>query len=237
MQNISQSSQSTELMPLYSHQPVQVVYPSQPSQSSAVMYPSHSIIYTQNPVYPNMMVPVQNIPQNVPYPQNSSTPNSCTSASNSYTGQMQEQGVPMSHNINQLNYNQLTHSMSHLTISSNQMGNMNPPSSNQNIPFNQNMAVTHLGQQFDMRIQKNNTPKGNKFSTPKNIVSGSSQSSTGTSSPAATVIAGYCSNNPSTVPYRTPPETPPTQNVAFGYGPNFVPPMIFKQVSLLLDML
>jgi hypothetical protein len=82
--------------------------------------------------------------------------------------------------------------------------------------------------QFDVRQQKNCTPKSNnKFvSAPKGFVFGSSQSSTGTNSPAATVIAGYCPQNSGM--YRTPPETPPTQ---FNYGPGFpMPPMLFRQV-------
>lgn len=63
---------------------------------------------------------------------------------------------------------------------------------------------------------------------------GSSQSSTGTNSPAATVIAaGFCpvtgtGQNPAAM-YRTPPETPPAQ---FIYPPNFaMPPVMFKQVN------
>lgn len=56
---------------------------------------------------------------------------------------------------------------------------------------------------------------------------GSSQSSTGTNSPAATVIAGYCPQNSGI--YRTPPETPPAQ---FAFQPNFNSPIIIKQVFL-----
>lgn len=83
-------------------------------------------------------------------------------------------------------------------------------------------------QQFDNR-PRNSTPKGNKFSTPKKFSVCSSQGSTGTSSPATTVIAGYCNNAPTGM-YRTPPETPPIQNAAFGYNPSFMPPVLYRQV-------
>lgn len=69
---------------------------------------------------------------------------------------------------------------------------------------------------------------------------GSSQSSTGTNSPAATVIAaGFCpvslpGQNPAAL-YRTPPETPPASCLPpaqFGYQPNFpMPPVMLKQVN------
>lgn len=84
------------------------------------------------------------------------------------------------------------------------------------------LQVTQQVQHFEGR-QKNATPKGNKFSTPKNY---SSQNSTGTNSPATTVIAGYCNSGM----YRTPPETPPIQNATFGYHTNFVPSVLYRQV-------
>lgn len=67
------------------------------------------------------------------------------------------------------------------------------------------------------RMQKNATPKGNKFSNPKGV--GSSQSSTGTSSPAMTVVAGQGIGM-----YRTPPPETPTT-------PGFMHPMFMRQVT------
>lgn len=217
-----QNSPSTEMVPVYPSPPMQMVYPPQPTQPNPVIYPGHSIIYTQNPVYPNVMVPVQNISQNMAYPPNPPTPSSCASASNLYVGQLQHEQSTQPQN----NYNQLTHAMNQMTLASNH------PAPNQNVLYNQNMIMPpHIGQQFDFRGIKNGAPKGNKFSTPKNFVSNSShsQSSTGTSSPATTVITTYC-NNQNAVPYRTPPETPPTQNVAYGYAPN-VPQMVLRQMN------
>ncbi|KAF5274789.1 hypothetical protein FQR65_LT00372 [Abscondita terminalis] len=211
-QNVSQNSQNTELVPVYS-QPVQVVYSNQQhTPPNPVIYPSHhNIMYAQTPVYSNVMVPLQN----VPYPQNPPTP----SGSAVFAGPtIQDQNVPI-----QPNYNHLANSMNQL--------NIGQQSSVQNLNLNQNVPLSpHINPQFDMRTIKNCALKGNKFSTPKNFVSCSSQSSTGTSSPATTVMANYCSN-PATASYRTPPETPPTQNVAFGYGPNFVPSAVIRQMS------
>lgn len=103
-----------------------------------------------------------------------------------------------------------------------------PQPHQQNYAFSQNQKMS---QQFDGRT-RNATPKGNKFSTPKKFVC-SSQGSTGTSSPATTVVAGYCNNAPSVGVYRASPETPPIQNVNFGYGGGFVPPpVLYRQVCL-----
>ncbi|KAF5281814.1 hypothetical protein FQA39_LY05028 [Lamprigera yunnana] len=207
-QSVSQNSQNTELVPVYS-QPVQVMYSNhQSTPNNSVMYPSHGIMYTQTPVYSNMMVPVQN----ASYPQNPPTPN--TSAV--FPGQ--DPNIQL-----QTNFNQFANSMSQL--------NVNQQNCSSSIGVNQNMNMSsHINPQFDLRSVKNCALKGNKFSTPKNFVSGSSQSSTGTNSPATTVVAGYC-NNSNTASYRTPPETPPTQNVAFGYGPNFVSSPIIRQIN------
>lgn len=178
------------------------------------------VIYTQNPVYPNPMYPTQTIPQNIPhYPQNTSTPNSCNSSvSNTpYCRQMQEISM-------QPNFNQIATGMNHLNLNSSQMSLASAPSQHGfNYAQNSNKGTQQM-QQFEGR-QRNTTPKGSKFSTPKNY---SSQNSTGTNSPATTVIAGYCNSGM----YRTPPETPPIQNMAFGYHPNFVPSMLYRQVIL-----
>jgi hypothetical protein len=202
--------QNPDVVPVFPQQSVQLVYQTQPNQPNPVMYPPNqpNIVYTQNPVYPAPMYPSQNLPQ---YPQNTSTPNSCTSSIShtQFGAHVQEQ--------NHQSMMQLTQNMSQMSFVQNQV---------QNHP---NYVINKMTPpQFDVRQQKNCTPKSNnKFvSAPKGFVFGSSQSSTGTNSPAATVIAGYCPQNSGM--YRTPPETPPTQ---FNYGPGFpMPPMLFRQV-------
>jgi encore-like protein len=203
--------QNPDVVPVFPQQSVQLVYQTQPNQPNPVMYPPNqpNIVYTQNPVYPAPMYPSQNLPQ---YPQNTSTPNSCTSSIShtQFGAHVQEQ--------NHQSMMQLTQNMSQMSFVQNQV---------QNHP---NYVINKMTPpQFDVRQQKNCTPKSNnKFvSAPKGFVFGSSQSSTGTNSPAATVIAGYCPQNSGM--YRTPPETPPTQ---FNYGPGFpMPPMLFRQMS------
>ncbi|XP_063918685.1 cAMP-regulated phosphoprotein 21 isoform X3 [Zophobas morio] len=203
---------STDLVPVYSQQPVQLVYSTQPSQSNPpVMYPNQpNIVYAQNPIYSSPMYPSQPLP---PYPHNTSTPNSCTSSIShtQFSSHVQEQ--------NHQNVMQLTQNMSQLSFMQNQAPN------HPNYVMNKMTSPPH----FDVRQQKACTPKGGKFgSGPKGFVLGSSQSSTGTNSPAATVVAGYCPQNAGM--YRTPPETPPNQ---YGYGPGFpVPPMLLRQFCL-----
>lgn len=57
----------------------------------------------------------------------------------------------------------------------------------------------------------------------------SSQSSTGTNSPATTIMANYQNM------YKTPPPTPPMQNPNFGYGAGYMPAVLFRQVNVILE--
>lgn len=194
-----------EVLPVYPHQSMQLVYQTQPSQSNPVVYPNQpNIVYTQNPIYPSPVYPTQNLPQ---YPQNTSTPNSCTS-SVSHT-----QFTHIQENNHQNAVMHLTQNMAQMSFAQNH--------THPNFLVNK-MTPPH----FDVR-QKTCTPKSNKFNAPKGFMLGSSQSSTGTNSPAATVVAGYCPQNSGM--YRTPPETPPNQ---YNFGPGFhMPQMLFRQVS------
>lgn len=162
-------------------------------------------------VYPN---------PSIPYPQNTSTPNSCTSSisNTAYCGQVHE--LNAASNVTLPNYGQLSQNMSQMNI------NAIPP---QNFNPTQNMKPFLHG--YDSRLQKNVTPKSNKFSTPKGFGMNSSQSSTGTSSPAMTVVAGYTTSQNAAL-YRTPPETPTTPHIPAGYSTNFVQPMLIRQVHL-----
>lgn len=67
-----QSGPNPDLVSVFPQQPLQMVYPQNP-----VLYPNQqNVVFTQNPVYPPQVFP-QNVPS---YPQNTSTPNSCTSS-------------------------------------------------------------------------------------------------------------------------------------------------------------
>nr|XP_008195354.1 PREDICTED: cAMP-regulated phosphoprotein 21 isoform X3 [Tribolium castaneum] len=176
-----------DLVPVYPH----LVYPNQGYQPPN----QPNVVYAQNPVY------------YPPYPQNTSTPNSCASSVShtQFSSHLQE------NNHQNAVMQQLTQNMSQMSfVQSQNHSNYN------------NMLNKMTPPQFDVR------QKSNKFgATPKGFVLGSSQSSTGTNSPAATVVAGYCPQNPGM--YRTPPETPPNQ---YNYGPGFpIPPMLFRQMS------
>lgn len=104
------------------------------------------------------------------------------------------------------------------------------PNSNSNNSFTQ----TTPNQCFNQMHFENNraTPK-NKFTKIQNYQPSSNHSSGGSNSPANTVISGYYPNTQ--MNYRqTPPETPPTQNIAYSYPPNYVPQsMIFRPVSII----
>lgn len=208
-QSHPQNTPNSEVVPVYSQQPVQVVYPAPQSQP---IYPNQGIIYTQNPLYASPSYPAQNIN----YPQCTSTASSCASSISNAGfcgGQTQETNM----HIGPPSFNQLTQGMGQLNISgpNNQGGN-----------FGQNSKVGFPMVQYDLRGQRSSTPKGNKFNNMKNF--GSSQSSTGTNSPATTVIAGF---NPNAGLYRTPPETPPTPHMTGGFPPNFMQPMVMRQMS------
>ncbi|XP_057655106.1 cAMP-regulated phosphoprotein 21 isoform X2 [Diorhabda carinulata] len=196
---------ATDIPSVYPNQPVQVVYQNQPPPPNTVYYQNQPpIIYSQTPMYQSATSgfppqlshqPIVHQPNLPAYPQGTSTPNGCHSS----TGADQ-----------QTLYN-LAQSIQHMNLGGGSgpcqsfLGNKVPPA------------------QYDFRQrQVNNGLKGKPF---KCFLMGSSQSSTGTNSPAGTVIAAYCPQNPGT--YRTPTETPPHQ---FPFPPNFTPPAIFKQV-------
>lgn len=208
---------NSEMLPVYPQQPIQVVYPSPQTQP---VYPNQGIIYAQNPVYPGSVYSAQNLS----YPQCTSTPNSnaSTISNQAFCGQIPDHGGTPT-------FAQLAHGMSQLNLSG------SAPC------LNQQQGSYGLGtfggkpmgamQSLDNRLQKSGTPKGNKFSNPKVLGMSSSQSSTGTNSPAMTVVAGYGQNAGF---YRTPPETPPTPHMGSGsFNPNFVQPIFVRQVSYL----
>lgn len=101
-------------------------------------------------------------------------------------------------------------------------------------PFPQTQSYAQQG--FDGRNSRNQVKNGGKGYGQRMVYNqsqqGSNHSSGGSSSPANTVISGYF---PNPMNYRqcTPPETP-TQNIAFGYPPNYMQQsMIFRPVSTL----
>lgn len=167
-------------------------------------------------------------PQNIPhYPQSTSTPNSCSSSvsNNAYCrqiGEMPLQTVPVS------SFNHVAQSMGQLNLNAGQMS-VNS-SSHQNYTQHQK----HQQQQQQQQPQKSYTPKGgSKFNGGKNFTNCSSQNSTGTSSPATTIATGYPGNMSGGNMYRPATDTPPLHNVPLGYGPNYVQPVLCRQVSLI----
>lgn len=190
-------------------QPVQVIYASQPTQpTNSMIYPhNQSVMYAQNPVYPTPPV-YPNQSNHINYPQCSSTPSACPPPpATVFCGQVFDQTMPPS------GVTHLTQNMSQMSLNS---GNF--------LPGVQKSVVPNTP--MDIR-GKTPTPKGNKFSNPK---IGSSHSSTEASSPAMTVIAGYCQNQTGVV-YRPASETPPTHGA---YPGNFIPtpPIMLRQVLL-----
>ncbi|KAL3288472.1 hypothetical protein HHI36_002916 [Cryptolaemus montrouzieri] len=187
----SQAPSSNEMVPVYPNHQMQYVYPNPPVQPNPLVFPNqNSVIYTQNPTTFNNSL-YQSQQQMTHYPQNTSTPNSCASSvSNTFQNQMIDSQHPNIHNI--------AHTMAQMNLNT-------PPYSNTH--NQQGFLCNKAMLPFDGR-HKAGTPKGTagKMNAPKGFLLSSSQSSTGTSSPAATVIAGFCPQNP----YRTPPETPPT---------------------------
>ncbi|CAG9813177.1 unnamed protein product [Phaedon cochleariae] len=209
-----QAGQS-ELVPVYPNQPLQVVYQNQPNPSNPIIYQNQPpIIYTQNPMYSSTSnyPPPQVTPQQMPsYPQGTPTPNSCNSSASGQTY------LPSSgHDAH--TFLQLAQSIQQLSLGANMQG--------QGFLTNKGTQIPQY--EYRQRGSNNTCLKSKPFC--KNFVMGSSQSSTGTSSPAATVIAGYCPPQNPMGMYRTPPETPPAQFSA--YPPNFnVPPVILRQMS------
>ncbi|KAK9745114.1 SUZ domain [Popillia japonica] len=203
--------QNPEVAQMY-QQPVQVIYASQPPQptNSMIYPPNQSVVYAQNPVYQNPPV-YSNQSNHINYPQCSSTPSACPPPPGTvFCSQVFDQTIPQS------GMQHLSQNMSQLSLNS---GGFIPAIQKSVIPPNTSM---------DYR-GKAPTPKGNKFSNPKNFGIGSSHSSTEANSPAMTVIAGYCQNQPGAV-YRPPSETPPTHGA---YPGNFIstPPMMLRQVN------
>ncbi|XP_072388569.1 uncharacterized protein enc isoform X1 [Diabrotica undecimpunctata] len=200
-----------EIQPVYPGQAVQVVYQSQGAPPNPVYYQNQPpIIYSQNPIYPPVsttypppvaqqpVAPPQSLPA---YPQATSTPNSCPSSTGPVlpgVGPDQQTLYNLAQSIQQMNLGGNGHCQAYLSNKGQQA-------------------------QYDYRQRHgNNGLKGKQF---KYFLMGSSQSSTGTSSPAATVIAAYAPQNPGM--YRTPSETPPHH---FSFPPNFSSPPMFKQV-------
>lgn len=187
------------------------------------------VLYSQTPVYPSPIYPhAQAIQHSIPhYPQNTSTPNSCTSSvSNAaYCRQAPDvaiQPVPASSISN------IAQNMSQMNISCGQINHAFGQGHQSYNSFSQGHKF--ISQQVDSR-QKSSTPKGGKYNGPKNFSICSTQNSTGTSSPATTVAHGYCSN-PSGAMYRSPTESSPVQNLALSYGHSFIQPVLCRQVSV-----
>lgn len=214
-QNISgvpQPSQTPEVVSVYSQPPVHVVYPTNTAHPNGVVYPNQGVVCNTQ-----MYTPMYSTPA-LPYPQSTSTPNSCTSSvsNTAYCGQLPD--------MNAQNASPLPN-YAHIVQNMNQMG-LNTSTPLQSYNQGSKVLVQNIG--FDGRSQKPLPPKGNKFNNPRSFIINSSQSSTGTSSPATTVVASYCSNQPQNV-YRTPPP-PETPTIQHCYGANFTQPFMYRQV-------
>lgn len=196
-----------ELQPVYPNQPM-VVYQNQPAPGTYYPhYPNQpQLIYSQNPVYSSQpyspqlgtQVASQPAPGIQNYPHGTAMLNSCSSSATP-SGHDSQTLFNLAQSIQQMNLGGA------VPCQTTFMNNKGPP----------------LQYDFRQRQSTNSNFKGKQF---KCFLMGSSQSSTGTNSPAATVIAGYCPQNSGI--YRTPPETPPAQ---FAFQPNFNSPIIIKQ--------
>ncbi|KAG5870289.1 hypothetical protein JTB14_002057 [Gonioctena quinquepunctata] len=196
---------------------MQLVYQNQPAPEPHHLPKPAALHLHTNTMYPSAggAYPPQASHQMTPqqmqaYPPGAPTPNSCGSST---PGQVYAAGGPSEAQT----FLHLAQNIQQLSITGNVQG---PGFLNTRGPQ----------PQYDYRQRASNNPnclKSKQFC--KGFIMGSSQSSTGTNSPAATVIAGYCpSQNPQQM-YRTPSETPPAQ---FTFPPNFgMPPMMFKPVS------
>ncbi|XP_049823795.1 cAMP-regulated phosphoprotein 21 isoform X3 [Aethina tumida] len=219
MAQAPQTAGAGDIIPVYSNQ-VQMVYqtaappPPQASQSTGqLVYPNHQqVLYTPGnataTMYPGGMYPgaaAAPMAPNVTAPAYPSTPtpNSCASSASNPTYAMQDVGQQQA-------YMQVAQGM-------------------------QAMSITGQGQpgKCAASVAQLERPKcfgkGNKFGGGggnKGFVMGSSQSSTGTNSPAATVVSGYCPPNAGL--FRTPPDTPLHYTA---YAPTFPAPQIFRQMS------
>ncbi|CAG9763991.1 unnamed protein product [Ceutorhynchus assimilis] len=201
-------SQNPEIVPVY---PNQMVYPQ--NQPHGVIYQNQpSLVYTPSPaLYQTTAYPTQTIPG---YPQSTPTPTSGGS-------------MPPSPFETNSGFVQLTHNMQQMTLAPTQASTPRGF-----VPVNPKCM-----QPFDPR-RGSLTKQPPSFNTnkPRPFLVGSSQSSTGTNSPAATVVApGYCPGScAGGAQYRTPPpSTPPTPQFVFnqpGY-PVAAAPRLFRQMS------
>lgn len=210
---------TADVLPVYPQQPIHVVYPANSAQPNGMVYPNQGVVCNTQmyaPLYPT---------QTISYPQNTSTPNSCTSSvsNTAFCGQLADMNTAQS--APQLpNYaTHLVHNMSQMSLNS-----TNPVQSYNN--QGSKLLVQNIG--FDGRSQKASPPRVNKFNNPRGFLINSSQSSTGTSSPATTVVASYC-NNQSTNMYRTPPP-PETPTMQHPYGSNYMQPFMVRQVTIFI---
>ncbi|XP_066153951.1 cAMP-regulated phosphoprotein 21 isoform X3 [Euwallacea fornicatus] len=202
--------QNAEIVPVYPNQSVQMVY-SQPT--GTVMYQNQPLIYAQNPTTLYQTTAYQPAPA---YPHGTPTP---TGGMASLPTTPLEQATPNG-------FVQLTQNM--------QQMNLGPSQSSTPRGF----VPIHpkCGHPFDPRRPSfSKPPSGGYTGKSGRFPMGSSQSSTGTSSPAATVVApGYCPTLPPPGHYRTPPpSTPPTPQFAVfsqgGYPA--MGPRLFRQMS------
>ncbi|CAH0550982.1 unnamed protein product [Brassicogethes aeneus] len=213
-----QACQAADMLPLYPPpNQLPVVYQqasqaataatTQPANAAAaaMIYGGQQVMY--NPMYqaaPNSVYQTAQTHQ-PPYPT-TPTPNSCAS---SISNAQQQQ-----YSTRDQNFVHLAQGMQQMSIGSGLQGGSvkNPP--------------PQSSFQYDRPKSFSN---GNKFGSPKGFVMVSSQSSTGTNSPATTVISGYCPNSGVEGAFRTPPDTP----LQYGYRPTtfYPPPQMFRQIS------
>ncbi|XP_076267337.1 R3H domain containing protein encore isoform X2 [Rhynchophorus ferrugineus] len=204
----NQPAQNAEMLSVYPNQAMQMMYP--PSQhNNSVIYQNPPLVYSQNlPLYQAASYPIQNVPL---YPQGTPTPNSCNSS-------MPSTPFPAD--------NRPPDNFVHLTQGMHQMSLGTPPT-------NGRTFVPVKCTQFDPRRGSISKMAAGPAKQPRPFLIGSGQSSGGTNSPAATVIAGFCptSGGPP-AQYRTPPpSTPPTPQFVF-HQPGFpIAPRIFRQLS------
>lgn len=210
---VPQPPQTPEVVSVYSQQPIHVVYPTNTAQPNGMVYPNQGVVCNTQmyaPLYPT---------QTLSYPQSTSTPNSCTSSvsNTAFCGQLPDMNTAQTAPPIP-NYSHLVQNMSQMSL------NASSPMQ----PYNQGSKVLVQNINFDGRSQKASPPKGNKFSNPRGFVLNSSQSSTGTNSPATTVVAGYCNNQTPNM-YRTPPPTD-TAALQHCYGANYGQSVMLRQV-------
>lgn len=206
-------AQNPEVVPVYPNQSVQMMYPPNQPNGTVIYQNQPPLIYTHNPaLYQTPAYQAQNMPG--AYPQNTPTPNSLASSVPSAPfGPNHPDGfVQLTQNMHQMN---LGH----------------PPGTTIRgfVPVN-----AKCPQPLDLRRGSLTKPPPNFTKQPRSFIMGSSQSSTGTNSPAATVVAaGYCPPSAGAPgQYRTPPpSTPPTPQFVFHQPGYPMAPRLFRQVS------